>query len=96
MKVPEHVGILPELRHFPGRIRRKFAAVLKNDLGQAPGFAIRIAKLRGDSDGVLVSPKNCEDDVLQAAEPIESAEEAIRLDRTRKQPGYHKLQIPED
>ena len=60
--------------------------------------------LRGDSDGVVVLPQAREEEVLQAAEAIESAEQAIRaelrkgtrLDTAREQLGYHKLQTPEE
>jgi 4-hydroxy-4-methyl-2-oxoglutarate aldolase len=60
--------------------------------------------LRGDSDGVVVVPQDREEDVLQTAEAIESAEEAIRaelrkgtrLDKAREQLGYHKLQTPDE
>jgi regulator of RNase E activity RraA len=56
--------------------------------------------LRGDADGVVVIPKEHEDKVLQAAEEIEEAENAIRkavrggmrLDEARKQFKYHSLQ----
>ncbi len=56
--------------------------------------------LRGDADGVVVIPKEHEDQVLAAAEEIEEAENAIRkavrggmrLDEARKQFKYHTLQ----
>ncbi|HEY5208067.1 MAG TPA: RraA family protein [Stellaceae bacterium] len=56
--------------------------------------------LRGDADGVVVIPKEHEDEVLAAAEEIETAENAIRqavrggmrLDEARKQFKYHSLQ----
>jgi 4-hydroxy-4-methyl-2-oxoglutarate aldolase len=56
--------------------------------------------LRGDADGVVVIPKEHEDKVLDAAEEIETAENAIRkavrggmrLDEARKQFKYHSLQ----
>jgi 4-hydroxy-4-methyl-2-oxoglutarate aldolase len=59
--------------------------------------------LRGDSDGVVVIPKELEDEVLRIAERIEAAEARIRdavksgmrLDEARKQHGYHKLQTRE-
>lgn len=56
--------------------------------------------LRGDADGVLCIPRAHEDAVLDAAEAIEQAEDAIRqavrggmrLDEARKQFRYHQLQ----
>lgn len=59
--------------------------------------------LLGDSDGVVVIPKEREDEVLKIAEGIEAAEARIRdavksgmrLDEARKQHGYHKLQTRE-
>jgi 4-hydroxy-4-methyl-2-oxoglutarate aldolase len=56
--------------------------------------------LRGDADGVVVIPKEHEDEVLAAAEEIEGAENNIRkavrggmrLDEARKQFKYHTLQ----
>lgn len=56
--------------------------------------------LRGDSDGVVVIPKDREDEILTIAEAIEAAEALIRqavtngmrLDEARRQQGYHKLQ----
>ncbi|CAM2169801.1 4-hydroxy-4-methyl-2-oxoglutarate aldolase [Paraburkholderia sacchari] len=56
--------------------------------------------LRGDADGIVVIPKEHEDTVLDAAETIHHAEEAIReacrggmrLDEARKQFKYHQLQ----
>jgi 4-hydroxy-4-methyl-2-oxoglutarate aldolase len=56
--------------------------------------------LRGDSDGVVVIPKEHEDRVLAAAEEIDAVESQIRkfvnegmtLAEARKQLGYHKLQ----
>lgn len=56
--------------------------------------------LRGDADGVLVIPKEHEEDVLKAAEGIQEAEDAIRkavregasLREARVQHGYHALQ----
>lgn len=59
--------------------------------------------LRGDSDGVIVIPRNREDEVLDTAEAIDAAEKRIRdailagsrLDEARKNQGYHKLQTPE-
>jgi 4-hydroxy-4-methyl-2-oxoglutarate aldolase len=56
--------------------------------------------LRGDADGVVVIPKEREEEVLTIAEGIEEAEARIReavksgtrLDEARKQQGYHKLQ----
>lgn len=56
--------------------------------------------LRGDSDGVVVIPKDREDEVLAVAEAIDAAEALIRkavtagvrLDEARRQQGYHKLQ----
>ncbi|MPW19563.1 RraA family protein [Paraburkholderia sp. CNPSo 3157] len=56
--------------------------------------------LRGDADGVIVIPQEHEEAVLDAAEAIHHAEEAIReacrdgmrLDEARKQFKYHQLQ----
>ncbi len=56
--------------------------------------------LKGDSDGVIVIPKEHEEAVLKAAEDIHDAEEKIRnaarsgmrLDEARKQMKYHSLQ----
>ncbi len=56
--------------------------------------------LRGDSDGVLVIPREHEDAVLGAAEEIDRTEQQIRnlikegktLVEARKQLGYHQLQ----
>jgi len=56
--------------------------------------------LRGDSDGVLVIPREHEDAVLAAAEEIDAKEEQIRravlgglsLTEARRQLGYHQLQ----
>jgi regulator of RNase E activity RraA len=65
------------------------------DVRVAPGDL-----LRGDADGVVVIPKDFEDRVLEVAESIEAAEEAIReavrggmrLDEARRQFKYHQLQ----
>ena len=59
--------------------------------------------LKGDTDGVVVIPKEHEDRVLAAAEEIEAAENRIRetarsgvrLDEARKQFKYHQLQTRE-
>ncbi|MEM5436737.1 RraA family protein [Paraburkholderia diazotrophica] len=56
--------------------------------------------LRGDADGVIVIPREHEEAVLDAAEAIHHAEDAIReacrdgmrLDEARKQFKYHQLQ----
>lgn len=56
--------------------------------------------LKGDSDGVVVIPREREDEVLAAAELIHAAEEAIRarladgerLDEVRSALRYHSLQ----
>lgn len=56
--------------------------------------------LRGDSDGVVVIPREREEDVLKIAEGIEAAEARIRdavksgtrLDVARREQGYHNLQ----
>ncbi|NVH70993.1 RraA family protein [Paraburkholderia sp. JPY432] len=56
--------------------------------------------LRGDADGVIVIPREHEEAVLEAAETIHNAEEAIReacrggmrLDEARRQFKYHQLQ----
>lgn len=59
--------------------------------------------LKGDTDGVVVIPKEHEDRVLDAAEAIEAAENRIRdaarsgmrLDEARKVNKYHQLQTRE-
>ena len=59
--------------------------------------------LRGDADGVVVIPAAFENQVLDAAEAVESAESRIReavrggmrLDEARKQFKYHQLQTRE-
>ena len=56
--------------------------------------------LRGDADGVVAIPRQHEIEVLNVAEGVEAAEEAIRksvrggkrLDEARKEYGYHQLQ----
>ncbi len=56
--------------------------------------------LRGDADGVVVIPRQHELEVLEAAEEVFAKEEVIRkavragkrLDETRKELGYHRLQ----
>lgn len=56
--------------------------------------------LRGDADGVVVIPREHEDKVLEVAEAIEAAEDAIRaeirkgsrLDEAREKFKYHQLQ----
>lgn len=56
--------------------------------------------LIGDADGVLVIPQSREQEVLEAAERIETAEQAIerevvtgtRLSEARAKLGYHRLQ----
>ena len=68
------------------------------DARVAPGDIVK-----GDSDGVVVIPRQHEDQVLDTAEVIEAAEcrirEAVRggmrLDEARKQFKYHQLQTPE-
>lgn len=60
--------------------------------------------MRGDPDGVIVIPQEHEDRLLDAAEAIHNAEEAIRdavrggmrLDEARKQFKYHQLQTRSD
>lgn len=59
--------------------------------------------LRGDADGVVVVPQEHEDRVLEAAEAIQSAEDAIRasvragmsLREAREKHRYHSLQTRE-
>ena len=59
--------------------------------------------VRGDADGVIVIPKQHEAQVLDTAETVERAENAIReavrggmrLDEARKQHRYHQLQTRE-
>jgi regulator of RNase E activity RraA len=61
----------------------------------APGDIVR-----GDADGVIVIPQEHEDQLLDAAEAIQSAEDSIRrscrsgirLDDARAQFNYHQLQ----
>ncbi|MGC4027372.1 MAG: RraA family protein [Steroidobacteraceae bacterium] len=56
--------------------------------------------VRGDSDGVIVIPRDREEEILAAAEEIDAAENRIRmavasgmrLDEARKQQKYHSLQ----
>lgn len=68
------------------------------DARVAPGDIVR-----GDADGVVVIPKEHEERVLETAEAIERAEDAIRnavrggmrLDEARKQFKYHQLQTRE-
>jgi len=64
----------------------------------APGDLVR-----GDADGVVVLPREFEDNVLAAAEQIQAAEDAIRaavregmsLREARQQHKYHQLQTRE-
>jgi len=59
--------------------------------------------VRGDADGVIVIPKQHEAKVLDTAEEVERAEDAIReavrggmrLDEARKHHRYHQLQTRE-
>jgi regulator of RNase E activity RraA len=68
------------------------------DVRVAPGDLVR-----GDADGVIVIPRALEDKVLDTAEAVEAAENAIReavrggmrLDEARKQFKYHQLQTRE-
>jgi 4-hydroxy-4-methyl-2-oxoglutarate aldolase len=56
--------------------------------------------LRGDADGIVVIPRQHEAEILDAAEMIDQAEDAIRkavragkrLNEARKEFGYHQLQ----
>ena len=65
----------------------------------APGDLVR-----GDADGVVVLPTAYEDAILDAAEEIGRAEDAIRafaregarLDEARREYGYHRLQSPRE
>lgn len=65
------------------------------DVRVSPGDIVR-----GDSDGVVVIPRDREDEVLNTAEEIDAAEGRIRdaiasgmrLDEARKQQQYHLLQ----
>ena len=69
--------------------------------------SVRVAPgdlVRGDADGVVVLPSAHEDAILDAAEEISRAEDAIRalaregtrLDEARRQFGYHRLQSLKD
>lgn len=68
------------------------------DARVAPGDIVK-----GDADGVVVIPRAHEDRVLDTAEAIEAAEDAIRtavrggmrLDDARRQHKYHQLQTRE-
>lgn len=68
------------------------------DVRVAPGDLVR-----GDADGVVVIPRALEDQVLDTAEAVEKAEDAIReavrggmrLDEARRQFKYHQLQTRE-
>jgi regulator of RNase E activity RraA len=68
------------------------------DVRVAPGDLVR-----GDADGVVVIPRDLEDKVLDTAEAVEQAENAIReavrggmrLDEARRQFKYHQLQTRE-
>lgn len=68
------------------------------DVRVAPGDLVR-----GDADGVVVIPRSLEDQVLDTAEAVEQAENAIReavrggmrLDEARRQFRYHQLQTRE-
>jgi regulator of RNase E activity RraA len=59
--------------------------------------------IRGDADGVVVIARDQEEEVLAAAEKIQTAEDAIRaavrkgasLREAREQHGYHSLQTKE-
>ncbi len=78
---------------------------------EATGVAVNIGEarvapgdiVRGDADGVVVIPRAHEDRVLDTAEAIEAAENAIRqavrsgmrLDEARRQFRYHQLQTRE-
>jgi regulator of RNase E activity RraA len=60
--------------------------------------------LVGDSDGVVVLPRSREDEILDVAESIHAAEEAIRklvaegssISDARRKLNYHKLQTPDN
>lgn len=60
--------------------------------------------VRGDCDGVVILPRDREDEILTAAEKIDLAEKEIRaelragsrLDAARKKSGYHRLQTPDE
>lgn len=85
------------MRTGKDRVQLEGTEVIVNvgDARVAPGDI-----LRGDSDGVIVIPRQHEFEVLNAAEDIFAAEEAIRksvragkrLDEARKELGYHRLQ----
>ncbi len=85
------------MRTGKDRVQLEGTEVIVNvgDARVAPGDI-----LRGDCDGVIVIPRQHEFEVLNAAEDIFAAEEAIRksvragkrLDEARKELGYHRLQ----
>jgi 4-hydroxy-4-methyl-2-oxoglutarate aldolase len=85
------------MRTGKGRVQLEAVQVVINvgDARVHPGDI-----LRGDSDGVIVIPRDREDDVLSAAEAIDAAEGRIRdaviagmrLDEARRRHGYHQLQ----
>jgi 4-hydroxy-4-methyl-2-oxoglutarate aldolase len=85
------------MRTGKDRVQLEGAEVIVNigDARVAPGDI-----LRGDADGVIVIPRQHEFEVLDAAENVAAAEEAIRkgvrsgkrLDEARKELGYHHLQ----
>lgn len=58
--------------------------------------------IRGDADGVIAIPQECEEAVLAAAEAIDAAEQKIleavrsgtRLNVARREQQYHSLQTP--
>jgi 4-hydroxy-4-methyl-2-oxoglutarate aldolase len=85
------------MRTGKDRVQLEGADVIVNigDARVAPGDI-----LRGDADGVIVIPRQHEFEVLDAAENVAAAEEAIRkgvrsgkrLEEARKELGYHHLQ----
>lgn len=85
------------MRTGKDRVQLEGTNVIVNvgDARVAPGDIVR-----GDADGVIVIPRQHESDVLDAAENVFAAEEAIRqriragkrLDEARKELGYHHLQ----
>lgn len=88
------------MRTGKDRVQVEATGVVVNigDARVAPGDIVR-----GDADGVVVIPRSHEQALLQVAEDIQAAEDAIRqavrggmrLDEARRQHRYHRLQSRE-